>query len=102
MSSPRLDSKSEIVPTLERRLRDLRNIAAKFNRSKMTPLQVCRAALGGRLLDKGARQFFSALPEEEKHYWIASLYAVLLSEARRRKLAAYFTPPHRAQHAIDI
>jgi adenine-specific DNA-methyltransferase len=94
--------KDEGVPTLERRLRDLRAIAAKFARSKMTPLQICRAALNGRLLEKNARTFFSALPEEETHYWIASLYALLMPKARRRKLAAYFTPPHLARHAIDI
>jgi adenine-specific DNA-methyltransferase len=67
----------------------------------MTPLQICRAALNGRLLDKDLRAFFSALPEEEKHYWIASLYALLMPKARRRKLAAYFTPPHLTRHAID-
>ena len=102
MSPPRLNTKTAIVPTLERRLRDLRAIAGKFNRSKMTPLQICRTVLTGRLLDKDVRLFFSALPEEEKHYWIASLYALLMPKAHRRKLAAYFTPPHLAQHAIDI
>jgi adenine-specific DNA-methyltransferase len=102
MSSQRTAITAETVPTLERRLRDLRAIAARFARSKMTPLQVCRAALSGRLLDKDARTFFSALPEEEKHYWIASLYALLMPKARRRKLAAYFTPPHLSRHAIDI
>ncbi len=102
MSTLRTPNTAETVLTLERRLRDLRAIAAKFARSKMTPLQICRAALSGRLLDKGARTFFSALPEEERHYWIASLYALLMPKARRRKLAAYFTPPHLARHAIDI
>src|SRR5262245_22033936 len=102
MSTPRTAIAAETAPTLERRLRDLRAIAGNFARSKMTPLQICRAALTGRQLDKGARTFFSALPEEEKHYWIASLYAVLMPKARRRKLAAYFTPPHLARHAIDI
>jgi adenine-specific DNA-methyltransferase len=102
MSILRTALKADTGPTLERRLRDLRAIAAKFARSKMTPLQICRAALSGRLLLKDARTFFSALPEEEKHYWIASLYALLMPKARRRKLAAYFTPPHLARHAIDI
>jgi adenine-specific DNA-methyltransferase len=41
------------------------------------------------------------LPDDERHYWIASLYALLMPKARRRKLAAYFTPPHLAHHAID-
>jgi adenine-specific DNA-methyltransferase len=49
----------------------------------------------------GTRSFFSGLPEDEKHYWIASLYALLMPRARRRQLAAYFTPPHLAHYAID-
>jgi adenine-specific DNA-methyltransferase len=67
----------------------------------MTPLQICRAALCGRLLDKKALRFFAALPSDEKHFWIASLYALLMPERRRRKLAAFFTPPYLARHAID-
>jgi len=67
----------------------------------MTPLQVCQSIIGNRLLDSGARSFFSGLPEDEKHYWIASLYALLMPKARRRRLAAYFTPPHLAHYAID-
>ena len=102
MSTPQNAIQADTVPTLERRLRELRAVAAKFARSKMTPLQICHAALNGRLLDKDVKSFFSALPEEEKHYWIASLFALLMPKARRRKLAAYFTPPHLARYAIDI
>jgi adenine-specific DNA-methyltransferase len=67
----------------------------------MTPLQVCEAIIEGRLVDRKVRAFFSNLPNDERHYWIASLYALLMPKARRRKLAAYFTPPHLAHHAID-
>src|SRR5262249_24307212 len=80
----------------------LRAVTGRFGRARMTPLQVSRAALTGRLLDKEARSFFSALPSDEKHYWIANLYALLMPAARRGRLAAYFTPPHLAQHAIDL
>ena len=62
---------------------------------------MCQSIIGNRPLDSGTRSFFSGLPEDEKHYWIASLYALLMPKARRRRLAAYFTPPHLARYAID-
>jgi len=68
----------------------------------MTPLQVCEAIIEKRLVDREVRSFFSGLPDDERHYWIASLYALLMPKARRRRLAAYFTPPHLAHHAIDV
>jgi adenine-specific DNA-methyltransferase len=67
----------------------------------MTPLQVCEAVIERRLADRSVREFFSDLPDDERHYWIANLYALLMPNARRRRLAAYFTPPHLADHAID-
>ena len=94
-------SKQEQTPPLNRRLRDLRQIACRLKRSRMTPLQVCEAIIQRRLLDHEARAFFSGLPNDERHYWIASLYALLMPQARRRQLAAYFTPPHLANHAIS-
>src|SRR6266568_5477202 len=94
--------KFEQVPTLNRRLRDLRHIASRLKHSRMTPLQVCEASIEKRLVDREARTFFSGLPDDERHYWIASLYALLMPKARRRKLAAYFTPPHLAQYTIDV
>lgn len=86
---------------LSRRLRDLREIAGAFRASKMRPLQACLAIINNRALDLRTRSFFSGLPEDERHYWIASLYALLMPRARRRKLAAYFTPPHLAHYAIE-
>lgn len=87
---------------LNRRLRDLREVAALLASSRMTPLQVCQAVIGERLFDRKARRFFSGLPEDERHYWISSLYALLMPKGHRRRLAAYFTPPHLARHAIDL
>lgn len=92
----------EQIPTLCRRLLDLRHIASRLKRSRMTPLQVCEAIIEQRLVDREVRKFFSGLPDDERHYWIASLYALLMPKARRRRLAAYFTPPHLARHAIDV
>jgi adenine-specific DNA-methyltransferase len=87
---------------LNRRLRDLRAIASKLAHSEMTPFQVCEAIISNRLVDPDIRQFFLGLPADEKHYWIASLYALLMPKGRRRRLAAYFTPPHLAHHSINV
>src|SRR5690348_3369945 len=87
---------------VSRRMGDLREVAAILKRFRMSPLETCRAVISGRVLDLRTRAFFAGLPEEEKHYWISSLYALLMPEGRRRKLAAYFTPPHLAAHAINI
>lgn len=67
----------------------------------MTPLQVCQAIIENRLVDRQTRAFFSGLPDDERHYWIASLYAIMMPAARRRRLAAYFTPPYLARYVID-
>src|SRR5216684_5117240 len=101
----RVESKTfekEQAPTLNRRLLDLRHIASRLKRSPMTPLQVCESIIEQRLVDREVRTFFSGLPDDERHYWIASLYALLMPKARRRRLAAYFTPPHLAHYAIDV
>jgi adenine-specific DNA-methyltransferase len=87
---------------LNRRVLDLRLIASKMKRTKMTPLQVCEAIIEGRVAERQVRLFFSDLPDEERHYWIASLYTLLMPKRKRRKLAAYFTPPHLARYAIDM
>ena len=89
------------TPTLKRRLRDLRQIASRLKPSRLSPLQVCEAIIEKRLVDRETRAFFSDLPNDERHYWIASLYALLMPSAERRRLSAYFTPPHLARHAID-
>lgn len=88
--------------TLNRRLRDLRVVVSSLKNSRMTGLEACQAIIENRLADSKVRQFFSGLPEDEKHYWISSLYACLMPKARRRRLAAYFTPPHLAQYAIEM
>jgi len=92
----------EQTPTLNRRMDDLRRIASRLKRSRMTPLQVCEAIIEKRFVDREVRTFFSGLPNDERHYWIASVYALLMPKADRRRLAAYFTPPYLAHHAIDV
>jgi adenine-specific DNA-methyltransferase len=86
----------------QQHLSELRAIASRLRRSPMTPLQVCNAIIDKSLADREARSFFSGLPGDDRHYWIASLYALLMPKTQRRRLAAFFTPPHLAQHAIDV
>lgn len=87
--------------TIGYRRRELRQIASGLLKSKLTPLQACRAIINNRSTDSRARSFFCGLPNNEKHYWIASLYALMLPKARRQRLGAYFTPPNLARYAID-
>ncbi len=94
-------SQGTLESTISRRLADLRNVAIILKKSRQTPLEICRAVIDGRATDLKTRAFFAGLPEEEKHYWISSLYALLMPRARRRRLAAYFTPPRLADYAID-
>ncbi|MGB4108036.1 MAG: N-6 DNA methylase [Alphaproteobacteria bacterium] len=86
---------------LHRRLRELREIVVSLKKSKMTPLKICESILENRFIDLKIRTFFKNLPAEEKHYWIASLYALLMPEQKRMKLAAYFTPPHLVQYVVS-
>lgn len=86
---------------LNRRLRDLREIADALRGPGMTPLQACLTVINNRVLDLRTRSFFSGLPGDERHYWVASLYALLMPKALRRKLSAYFTPPHLAHYAVE-
>jgi len=89
-------------PTLNRRWQDLRLVTRELKRFRLGALQLCESILADRLMGKAARAFFADLPEDERHYWIASLYALLMPPARRRRLAVYFTPPHLARYAIDV
>ena len=88
--------------TLNRRLRDLHEIASQFRGLKLTPLQFCEAIIEDRFVNLRIRQFFLDLPRDERHYWISSLYALLMPKGRRKRLAAYFTPPHLAHYAINV
>lgn len=101
-TTTKVRAEQEQAPVLVRRLGDLRAIASKLNRTRMTPLQVCEAIIERRFAGRAVREFFAGLPNDERHYWIASLYALLMPKARRKRLAAYFTPPHLARHAVRV
>lgn len=99
--APKTTSQRAVECTIIRRLADLRSLAKTLKKLRQPALETCRAIIERRATDLKTRAFFAGLPEEEKHYWISSLYALLMPKARRRKLAAYFTPPHLAEYAID-
>lgn len=42
------------------------------------------------------------LDEDEKYYWIGTLYTLLLPAAERSAQAAYFTPPHLSHGVIEL
>ena len=102
MQPNRAENTGNTELTLDRRLQQLRLIAGRLKGSRMSPLQLCEAVIDGRIVDPLTRHFFSGLPVGERHYWIASLYALRMPKARRRRLAAYFTPPHLVRHVIGV
>ncbi len=79
----------------------LRRLARKKPGRRLSALSACKAVVAGNHPSKEIRAFFDKLPPDDKHYWIATYYALLMPQKKRRKLAAYFTPPQLAKYAID-
>lgn len=50
----------------------------------------------------GFRGALHALPMDERHYWIGTLYTLMLPGKVRRSQATYFTPPAVADAVIDM
>jgi adenine-specific DNA-methyltransferase len=48
------------------------------------------------------RRSLHALPVDERHYWIGTLYTLMLPAKVRRSQATYFTPPAVADAIIDL
>lgn len=48
------------------------------------------------------RRALRALPIDERHYWIGTLYTLLLPSRVRRSQATYFTPPTVADAVVDL
>lgn len=84
-----------------RGVREIRAVAATLSVAA-DPLLVCKEIVDNRFRNDTIRAFFEGLPEEHRHYWIASLYALLMGSDRRKQLAAYFTPPHLVDYCIDV
>ncbi len=66
---------------------------------------VCLDLLSPVSLDKQLHAFrrsLYSLPVEERHYWIGTLYTLLLSAKVRRSQATYFTPPVLADAVVNL
>ncbi|NTT88303.1 N-6 DNA methylase [Tabrizicola sp. SY72] len=48
------------------------------------------------------QRMLQALPIDERHYWIGTLYTLLLPTKLRRSQATYFTPPTVADAVVDL
>lgn len=79
----------------------LRHLTRKNTGRRFSALSACKAIVNRNHPNPEIRAFFDALPSNDKHYWIATYYALLMPQEKRRKLAAYFTPPQLAKYAID-
>ncbi len=65
-------------------------------------LRVCRKLIDAESTGQASLDaFFQDLTFEERHYWISSLYALLMPAKRRKLIAAYFTPPYLCRQVID-
>jgi adenine-specific DNA-methyltransferase len=84
------------------RVATLRRLVAQVKRANTSALSICRSLVEGRTSNKALAEFFAQLPSSDRHYWIASLYALLMPSGHRKRLSAYFTPPHLANHALQV
>jgi len=50
----------------------------------------------------GFRRALHALPMDERHYWVGTLYTLMLPSKVRRSQATYFTPPSVADAVVDM
>lgn len=68
-------------------------------------LEFCRDLLtdhGVESLPENVGDLFDNANADERHYAIASAYALLIGRERRRELSAYFTPPVLAHAVLDV
>lgn len=79
----------------------LRRLTRRKTGRRLSALSACKAVVNGNHPSPEIHSFFDGLSSDDKHYWIATYYALLMPQKKRRKLAAYFTPPQLAKYAID-
>lgn len=48
------------------------------------------------------RRSLQALPIDERHYWVGTLYTLMLPDQVRRSQATYFTPPTVADAVVEM
>jgi adenine-specific DNA-methyltransferase len=92
----RLESSANAIPALDKFL-------AAFRKKKMGRASALRTCLG--LIRRDASpdllELLKALPAAWADHAVASVYATLISAERRKKLGAYFTPPHLVDHLMS-
>lgn len=84
-------------------------LAAQRVRPRHSATAEARAALCLTLLRDAAhpalasfKELISSLPIDERHYWVGTLYTLLLPPKVRREQAAYFTPPLVAEAVLSL
>ena len=101
MAESNAGEKRTVSESGAQQLASLRRLVRKKTGRRLSALSACRAVLEGNHPNRDIRDFFEKLPSHDRHYWIATYYALLMPQKKRRKLAAYFTPPKLAKYAID-
>lgn len=69
--------------------------------SRRDALTLCRSALDRNSKIPELNNFVANTSEDERYYWISNLYAQLMPEKRRKRLATFFTPPTLCLHVIN-
>lgn len=84
-------------------------LAARILAADATSMQARADACLGLLAEIGAderlgalRKALKILPVEERHYWIGTLYTLMLPTKVRRSQATYFTPPGVADAVVEL
>lgn len=75
----------------------VRRICLAYEGSKAKPYNACARMIAGRARKEIRRDLARLAPAWRDHA-IACVYATLMPRARRKKLGAYFTPPHLVSH----
>ena len=68
-------------------------------------VEACLALLGDSPAEERFNSFkesLKILPIEDRHYWIGTLYTLMLPARTRRAQATYFTPPVVAKEVVDL
>lgn len=89
-------------------LASARRAARVLSELAQTPTEradICLQVLSGKGVDVRIASFceqLRSLPIQERHYWIGTLYTLMLPAKVRRTQAAYFTPPAVANAVVSL
>ncbi|MEE4209115.1 MAG: N-6 DNA methylase [Parvularcula sp.] len=86
-------------------LAQTRTFARSFSKSAHTPqerVELCIDLLSDICTDHPFHSLLQALPVDERHYWIGTLYTLMLPAKVRRAQATYFTPPAVADAVVNL